>query len=370
MRTQGLRWHWRFFQKSILAPGSKSGKSPHAKKELLVPEVCLALRMRPQKPRRPIWSSRIWSCLGNCPAMLGQLKSRLDGLTRFTVKSLLPEWLQMSGRSFALTGPSAAMFEAEQLEGRRLLSCSFSGGVHSMTATSSADAITIYQGKVNNVDSITIDRGNGIERCIQPISGITKVEVIAGNGADTVDVGVTGSLQGGTQVVSKPVSVNGGNGNDTIHGGEQNDTINGNEDDDQLFGGAGADLMYGNYGGDSLNGENGADTLYGDDDATTAYGGYDELNGGNDNDLMYGGYVDDTLDGGSGNDILYGGDGIDRLKDHDNSSADSLYGEAGNDVFETDNFDTINDLLDGGSGTDTNSGYSGYDTYISIESFS
>lgn len=71
-----------------------------------------------------------------------------------------------------------------------------------------------------------------------------------------------------------------------------------------LNGGNGKDTLIGNDGDDNLNGGNGQDVLVGN-------GGNDTLLGGNGVDLLSGGAGNDLLNGGAGNDLLNGGAGKD-----------------------------------------------------------
>ncbi|BCL34293.1 choice-of-anchor I family protein [Nostoc sp. MS1] len=82
------------------------------------------------------------------------------------------------------------------------------------------------------------------------------------------------------------ITLNGGNGQDTLNGRSGNDTING---------GNGNDVLYGNRGNDTLIGGNGDDVLWGG-------AGADSLNGGNGNDVLIGGLGKDILTGGHGSD--------------------------------------------------------------------
>ncbi|BAT53969.1 5'-nucleotidase/2',3'-cyclic phosphodiesterase [Nostoc sp. NIES-3756] len=83
----------------------------------------------------------------------------------------------------------------------------------------------------------------------------------------------------------------------TLNGGNGQDTLNGRAGDDNINGGNGNDTLFGNRGNDSLLGSNGDDILWGG-------AGVDTLNGG---------FGDDILIGGLGNDILTGSRGIDRF---------------------------------------------------------
>ncbi|OKH52150.1 hypothetical protein NIES2101_16075 [Calothrix sp. HK-06] len=106
------------------------------------------------------------------------------------------------------------------------------------------------------------------------------------------------------------LTLNGGNGQDTLNGKGGNDTIDG---------GNGNDILYGNRGNDTLLGANGDDILWGG-------AGVDLLNGANGNDTLIGGLGNDTLTGGRGNDkFVYNAfnEGMDIVTDF-NTSQDTL----------------------------------------------
>lgn len=99
----------------------------------------------------------------------------------------------------------------------------------------------------------------------------TAVNVVLGNGNDTLDVGFVYGL----------VSVNGGAGNDTIgglydqaavDGGDGDDTIDGGNGNDTLNGGPGRDTIEGKGGNDEVIGGPGLDSLVGDSSRTATEG--------------------------------------------------------------------------------------------------
>ncbi|MBX7144598.1 MAG: hypothetical protein K1X79_09125 [Oligoflexia bacterium] len=108
-------------------------------------------------------------------------------------------------------------------------------------------------------------------------------------------------------------------------------SVDGGDGDDTITGGNGKDVLRGGAGNDTISGKNGKDQLFGDD-------GNDTLNGGNGNDVLDGGAGDDVLNGGNGNDKLTGGDGVDQLR-----------GQNGKDILNIDSTDT---LTAGGFGKD------------------
>lgn len=112
-----------------------------------------------------------------------------------------------------------------------------------------------------------------------------------------------------------PVTLNGGDGNDTLIGTPLNDVLNGGNGDDSLNGvggdntldgGAGNDILFGGAGNDSILGGAGNDIASGLD-------GNDTILGGVGNDTVQGQYGDDSLDGGAGADIVLGSYGNDTV---------------------------------------------------------
>ena len=179
-------------------------------------------------------------------------------------------------------------------------------GVLRVNGTSGNDAISITA--TSGTFNVSL---NGSVQSF-PAVGISRIEVIAGEGNDTVTIG------GGVPAAY----IDGGDGNDSLSGGDGNDT---------LTGGSGKNTLSGNDGDDRINGS----------------GGHDVIFGGNGNDRLYGNGGDDILDGGGGVDRLFGGEGNDQL-----------IGGGGNDKLEG---DTGNDTLIGGAGSDSEDGGPGID---------
>ncbi|MEM6408783.1 MAG: calcium-binding protein, partial [Pseudomonadota bacterium] len=109
---------------------------------------------------------------------------------------------------------------------------------------------------------------------VDATSDTSGIEIVAGNGNDTVD---------------------GGSGEDTIDGGAGDDVIDGWGGNDVLTGGAGNDYLFGDTGDDTLSGGTGNDTLLGT-------WGNDSMSGGDDADTFMVSSVAgiDTIDGGEG----------------------------------------------------------------------
>jgi VCBS repeat-containing protein len=182
-------------------------------------------------------------------------------------------------------------------------------------------------------------------------TALAGVSVDAGDGNDTVfGSDFSDAISGGTG----GDSLAGGAGRDTLNGMFGNDTLAGDDDDDRLLGGAGRDSIDGGAGHDTLRGQGGNDTLSSGD-------GNDLVDGGEGRDLLYGGAGNDTLLGGEGNDRLLGdagndsldgGEGDDRLRGHNGN--DTLVGAAGS------------DYVDGGAGIDCHD-LDALDTLFAVE---
>ncbi len=168
-----------------------------------------------------------------------------------------------------------------------------------------------------------------------------------------------------------PVTVFGGDGDDTIFGGSGNDS---------LFGLAGADSINGNEGDDFVHGALATFAFYWDEDSS--YSTYrdeiwsyhtsnsedaaDILSGGDGNDSLFGNRGNDTLNGDNGNDLISGGGGSDRIDG--GPGADELNGAGSAQDFvsevhyDSSDEDDSNDLISGGPGSDSLFGFAGDDT--------
>ena len=284
------------------------------------------------------------------------------------------------------------------------VTASVSGGLLTVTGTSGADNIKIYQKSATN--EVTVyDGSNVVRRSPFSANGYTQIYVDALGGNDTVTLGSTAHGTGSTIdpsfdiPVSDPAEIHGGTGTDTLSGTDEVDTIEGEEGSDTLNGAAGNDWLYGEEDNDTINGETGNDTIVampGLDGADVLNGGVgtdtadysnrsaalkisidsiaddgaldaDPINSGNQtegdnvktdievvlggsgNDSLNGSGNADTLKGGDGNDVMYGGFGNDDLDG--GAGTDIMYGNEGNDTFHS--ADTVADSLFGGSGSDT-----------------
>lgn len=205
-------------------------------------------------------------------------------------------------------GPSGILLSSKRLAGPSFAS--------TLIATEGSVAVTVNMGRDNGVFTVAEVRGNDETADIVTVNGQ--------GGSDRIIVGVADAP------VAVGVTLNGGDGNDTLVGGDGGDTLNGGTGEDVLRGGEGDDALNGGVGRDQLFGESGDDVLNGEQ-------GDDTLEGGLDND---------SLLGGLGNDTLNGGVGIDEIRGNDGSDVIRVLGEEAVSDDESDD-------MDGGGGTDT-----------------
>ncbi len=89
---------------------------------------------------------------------------------------------------------------------------------------------------------------------------------------------------------STPVSVYGGNGNDTLTGGSGGDALFGGIGNDVLAGGQGNDTLRGEAGDDTIDGNSGRDLIFGHDGNDLLFaadGEIDTVDGGNQTDFTF-----------------------------------------------------------------------------------
>jgi Ca2+-binding RTX toxin-like protein len=280
-------------------------------------------------------------------------------------------------------------------------------GALASTATSSATRITVSgQGTERNTIRIAYETVGDLYR-ITDAAGITPTApcvVVDANTVTCPGAGIT------------TLTVNGGNGNDTVEldratiplttagdidGDAGDDILGGANGDDAITGDSGRDTVNGFFGSDSLRGGTSSDVLtYADRTSSVAVtvgsgnnndgsqqdkrqtgnqldtvaGDFETVIGGSGPDVLRGDKSAENLIGGSGNDVL-GGDrgadaligllGDDTLVGDDGN--DVLRGAAGNDVLlGMDDDDRLaagpgNDFLFGGFGSDVLKGKSGID---------
>ena len=238
----------------------------------------------------------------------------------------------------------------------------------------SVQSITINSGDGNDqvtftgAMGVTIDGGNGDDTLTggsgpDVIMGGAGNDTITGNdGADLLDGGL--QTDSGTNVNfidggNGPDTIIGGAGVDTIDGGRGADTINTFEGNDIISGGNGNDLINAGTGNDSIAGGPANDTINAGpgDDSVSGGAGQDIILGGSGVDDLLGGPSADDIQGGPGNDTIRGGDGADTLSG--GTGDDNVSGNTGSDSISG---DAGNDVLSGNSGNDTLIGGGGNDT--------
>jgi Ca2+-binding RTX toxin-like protein len=146
---------------------------------------------------------------------------------------------------------------------------------------------SVIEVSINGVVTSSRPRGrNGSHALAGATSeSIRSIRVRSGDGNDTIVV--TGRFP----TASGRITLDGGNGDDTLRmgsagavllGGEGDDCLGGGRRGDTIVGGGGNDLLTGGGGDDSVNGEDGSDTLLGQsgDDTLVAGPGQDSLDGG------------------------------------------------------------------------------------------
>lgn len=203
--------------------------------------------------------------------------------------------------------------------------------------------------------TITVNGGDGGDTIL---GSEFADSLVGGNGADSI----TGALADDTLEGSNGNdTLSGGVGDDSMLGGDGADSISGDTGNDTVIAGNGADNVSGGDGTDSLNGSDGTDTLNGDagDDTLSGDNGTDSLLGGADNDSILGGTGNDTASGGDGNDTLNGGIDNDSLNGDDGT--DSIDGGDGNDTLLG---GAGNDTINGGTGNDSVRGLDGDDSIL------
>jgi len=256
----------------------------------------------------------------------------------------------------------------EALEQRTLLTVSsllingelniLSDGSDSITVRANPVDGTSLQVLENGVASTTV---GGI-----PVTAISSIRIRGGSGPNLIDLSAVDSS---VFVNLTSVSINGGDGNDTILGtANRNDTINGGDGHDSIVGGSGANLIDSGDGHDTVMGGGGNDTIDSGDgnDLVLGGAGSDTIRAGDGNDTVSGESGDDTIDGGNGQDVLNGNDGNDSLTAGTgediamgDSGNDTITGGAGNDTLGGGDGD---DRIDGNSQNDVISGDAGNDT--------
>nr|NJM02841.1 S8 family serine peptidase [Desulfobacula sp.] len=225
-----------------------------------------------------------------------------------------------------------------------------------------------------NQNTLSIDAGEG-QDTIYALEGGNTIN--GGGGNDRIEITPAATATNADTLF-------GGDGNDILMAGDHDAWLYGDDQDgalegrDTLTGGIGNDVLYGGKGDDSISGMGGNDQAYGGDgnDSITMHDGDDLAYGGSGNDIIIDSQGSDTIYGEAGNDIIIGGIGDDRL--YGGTEDDIVSGHDGNDAIEgNDGNDTLsggtgedsiyggtgNDMLFGGEGSDTLVGGAGNDFF-------
>ena len=286
-----------------------------------------------------------------------------------------------------------------------------------VTASVLAGVLTINVSQFSAADvRVTLNTGTNQFAVTSLVEGVTTTFNFA---AASVTNGVRANL--GAQAdrfdasgISLPMTVLGGDGNDTILSGSSNDSLDGGAGNDSLDGGLGDDVLTGGLDADILTGGTGTDTLRetadfdmtltstalvfsvnGQTATTDVLSGFEVANltgGAGANVINASGFVPGsglivTLTGGGGADVISGTNGKDLIVANSTvgvtvsggsgndtittgSGNDSIVGVAGNDSISTGagrdtvNGGTGNDTIDGGLGNDSLNGQDDNDSLI------
>lgn len=232
------------------------------------------------------------------------------------------------------------------------------GGSDNILLSSSGGSTTISSASglaAPTFESVTFSSENGVPTNLIVNGGTGANNIVISGGDANFPLALTVNAGNGNDTISLTdwsltSTVFGELGNDSITGGVGADVLDGGDGNDTITGGQGNDTVFGQAGLDNVSGGGGDDLVAGGDDADTVLGdaGNDILDGGSGADSVDGGADNDTVDGGADNDTVGGGDGNDTVLGNDGN--DTLTGGNGN------------DSLDGGFGDDSMAGNAGTDT--------
>jgi Ca2+-binding RTX toxin-like protein len=239
----------------------------------------------------------------------------------------------------------------------------------SLRGTSGADKYTAGKSGSDNYFEISGDavadiRVVGGESMAVSLSG--GADIFSGRGGAIAGTHlITATTIASLTALTDAITVNGGDGDDTLTGGDGVDTLSGGEGNDLFKTSVGAVAD----GNDSYVGGNGVDkvdysgrtanltvTMAGvagsgqSGESDTLAADIENLIGGTGNDTLSGNTLSNDIKGGAGNDTLWGG-----LAGACSATVDvdTLDGEAGDDTFKMTALSDCMDSLTGGTGTDT-----------------
>lgn len=345
------------------------------------------------------------------------LLDTVDPLPAFAGKTLTGGRLNLAAAVSKIAPPAAGSARLK-LDGSTLSYRAAAGQTNNLSITTGGSTFTVSDSGAN------IAAGTGCTQVTAtsatcPATGIQRIDVRAGDNADTVNVSaaVTASIYGeaGNDTLiggSADDSINGGTGADSIDGGggadtadyadstvalnisidgAANDGANGEGDNvslntENVESGQAADTISGSSANNRFDGNGGNDVLSGNggDDALYGRSGNNTLHGGDGNDVLVGGMYDDAVIGGAGTDTMIGGTGRDTVSYEERSTAvnvsidgvanDGASGENDslNNDFEVVRGSTVGDTITsgsnaamtiiGGPGPDTLTSTNGQDT--------
>ncbi len=318
------------------------------------------------------WLKNLWNRL-----LISSRKKRAEA-----ARTRERRWMQYTGQLFE------EWTQIQTLEDRSLLSVtsSFVDGLLDVEVEVGAgvgESITITRDDNGKVKVNGLNPGGGTTEVA--CADVRRIEVVGGSGNDSIDLSDVGNVSEFVRLIS--VSIDGGDGNDTIVGSQFGDSITGGLGNDTIAGGVGDDTyMYdldAAAGSDLVteNADEGSDTF--DFSATTGFAmtislatqsvqavssgkltltlsdgdtavvadTFENVIGGLGADTINGNSADNDLDGGGGSDTIIGGDGADSLTG--GAGNDSLVGGLGDDTYLFANdwgTDSVTELS--GEGTD------------------
>ena len=234
-----------------------------------------------------------------------------------------------------------------------------SNGTLTIPGTSGADVFNLMRSP--SLQDILVRRSG--QSAYFVASKVKRVIVNAGDGNDTVQ------FDQFDQMLTVPVSVNGGAGDDALLGSPKSDSLNGGPGNDTIHGYGGNDTIFGSPGADEVFGDGGNDTADysaytpgvrltldnkpndgpSGDAVANIHSDIENLIGGHGNDYLQGDPFANKLVGNAGNDTLWGGEGNDTLEG--DAGHDQLFGQGGDDTLL--GKDGAKDTLDGGDGIDS-----------------
>jgi Ca2+-binding RTX toxin-like protein len=222
----------------------------------------------------------------------------------------------------------------ESLEPRRLLhSFTLTNGLLKMVTHPSDETIGLRKLGDNYIASLAEEN---VEESFA-VAQVTSVLLQYRGGNDTVNVNPD---------VHVPVTIQGGDGNDTLFAGNAPTLFDGGNGDDVFVGGDDADTFMGGTGNDTVDYSARADNL------VISYDGQSNDGAPLEHDNLFSGL--EMILGGSGNDRITGSEGGEVLLG--NGGKDTLIGLGGDDTLSGGN---KNDVLDGGFGADSLVGSAG-----------